>query len=86
MATYAYFGIMLAMFVVVLVFDRFAHNAIVNEAKEEARRETFKIAANIARDHGDFELYDTEGASGQRLERARMAHKIQLEILSRIPQ
>ncbi len=48
----------------------------------EARNKAFKEAAEIAKDSGDFELYDTEGRAGQRLERASIAHDIELKIRS----
>lgn len=50
----------------------------------EARKTALKESAQIARDAADFELYDTEGRCGQRMERARIGHAIELEILSRV--
>jgi len=48
------------------------------------RRKALREAAYIAKEKGDWELADTEGRSGQRLERARIAHEIELEIRSMI--
>jgi len=71
----------------VLIIVLFILNSLYKESKSavaiETRRKAFHDASRIAKDIADFELYDTEGKCGQRLERARIAHQIELELLSK---
>lgn len=46
------------------------------------RKDAFKEAAELAKERGDFELQDTEGKSGERFHRARIAFEIELELRS----
>lgn len=52
----------------------------IRAALLEGRTHAYKRAANIARDTASFELADTEGPVGQRLERARIALTIMDDI------
>lgn len=55
----------------------------VREAGLEGYRQGLKASARLADDYAQFELADTEGRVGQRLERASIAYTLARELRER---
>lgn len=46
----------------------------------EGRRSAFRLSQQLAEEYAQFELADTEGRAGQRIERAQVAYDIAREL------
>jgi hypothetical protein len=55
---------------------------VLSNIRLDAKRDSYLIAADIIKERADFELYDTEGTSGARLDRARPLFEVELELRS----